>query len=157
MDSEVKLYLARAENELILARASFDISTKPGLKASLGIPKERTFFNNVISQSYYSIFYAAKAYLISRWIKTSAPEEHKATYESFRRETETGNLKRQLLEIYDTETAKAETLLKIFFREKKKRGMFTYNVQSEANIPYAQESLKNARAFISAIRAIVEM
>jgi uncharacterized protein (UPF0332 family) len=156
MDTEAKLYMGRAENELILAKTSFDISTKRELKETLGIPKEKTFFNNVISQAYYSIFYAAKAYLSSRGITTTAPEEHRKTYEEFKKFVDKGGLSRDLLNIYDAETEKAGILLKIFFREKRKRGMFTYNVQSEANIPYAQESLRNSKTFVSSIKPLFE-
>ncbi len=156
MDSEVKLYLERAENELLLAKTNFDISIKYQLKEILGIPKEKTFFNDVISQAYYSIFYSAKAYLLKRNIKTKPPEEHKKTYEEFKRFVDSGKINKQLLEIYDAETEKAEVLLKIFFSEKRKRGIFTYNVKSEANIPSAQESTNNARTFVSLIKSLVE-
>jgi hypothetical protein len=61
-----------------------------------------------------------------------------------------------LLGIYKTEAMKAETLLKIFFREKRKRGIFTYNVRSEANVPYATESITNAKRFSSAIKQLLE-
>lgn len=61
MDSEWKIYLIRAENELVLAKANFDISIKNDFKKILGIALDKTFFNDVISESYYSIFYSAKA------------------------------------------------------------------------------------------------
>jgi len=64
-------------------------------------------------------------------------------------------LRDQLLEIYEKETEKAEVLLKIFFSEKRKRGIFTYNVKSEANIPSAMESIENAKTFISSINEII--
>lgn len=156
MDSEAKLYLERAENELLLAKTNFDISIKNQLKDVLGIPKEKTFFNNVISQAYYSIFYSAKAYLLKKNIKTRPPEEHKKTYEEFKKFVDSGKLNKQLLEIYDAETEKAEVLLKIFFSEKRKRGIFTYNVKSEANIPSAQESINNAKTFVSLIKSLIE-
>ena len=67
-----------------------------------------------------------------------------------------GKLKEELLEIYEKETEKAEVLLEILFTEKRKRGKFTYNMRSEANIPYANESIKNAKEFISTIKTILE-
>lgn len=155
MDSESKLYLERAENELLLAKTNFDISIKNQLKGILGIPKEKTFFNDVISQAYYAIFYSAKAYLTNRGIKTSPPEEHKKTYGEFKKLVYSNKLRDQLLEIYEKETEKAEVLLKIFFSEKRKRGIFTYNVKSEANIPSAMESIENAKTFISSINEII--
>lgn len=157
MGSLVDSYLARAENELILAKINLEISINNKYKEIFMIEQTRTFFNDVISQAYYSIFYAAKAFLLSRNIETKAPEEHKKTYEEFKKFVFNEVLNKKLLEIYETETLKAESLLKIFFSEKKKRAMFTYNLKSEANLPYAKESLDNARKFISSIKTIIEL
>ncbi len=156
MDLKVKSYLERAENELILARANFELSVKEEIKQALKIPSERTFFNDVISEAYYSIFYVAKAYLISQFIETEAPEEHKKTYEEFKKIVESRKLNRQLSEIYELESQKAETLLKIFFNEKRNRGRFTYNINANANLPFAEQSIKNARIFVSTIKSLLE-
>lgn len=156
MDSKVKLYLQRAENELLLSKTSFEISTNPKYKEFLNIPGDKTFFNDVISQAYYAIFYSAKAYLLSKGIETLPPEEHKKTYYKFREMVLTGKISRNLAEIYEQETIKAEALLNILFEEKRKRGIFTYNVKSEANIPYANESITNAKTFVSLIKRIVQ-
>lgn len=155
MDSRAKLYLERAENKVILAKTNFDISISKELKKILKIPFEKTFFNDVISDCYYSIFYAAKAYLLSKGIETKPPEEHKKTYEEFKKFVVSGELNKQLLEIYEKESEKAEVLLKILFLERKKRGLFTYNIKSEANIPFTKESLENARTFVSLIKKII--
>lgn len=154
MDSEVKLYIQRSENKLILARATFDLSTNDKSKDAMGIPKDKTFFNDVISEAYFSIFYAAKAVLAAKGIKTRPPEEHKKTYEELKKLAEMGVFDKKLLEIYEEETLKAETLLNIFFTEKRKRGIFTYHVKSEANIPYAKESLDNAKVFLAAMNGL---
>jgi len=156
MDLKVRGYLERAENELILAKASFELSTKEEIKKILKVPSGRTFFNDVISQAYYSIFYSAKAYIISQNIFTEPPEEHKKTYEEFKKLVDTKKLNKQLKEIYETESEKAETLLKIFFDEKRNRGRFTYNLNANANMPFAEQSIKNAIIFASAIKAILE-
>lgn len=156
MDSETKIYIERADNELLLANINFNISTNKKLKEELGVPDNKTFFNDVISLSYYGIFYAAKAYLISNGVKTTAPEEHKKTYEEFRNFVNSGKVDRQLLELYEIETQKAAVLLKIFFEEKRKRGVFTYNIKSDANIPAAKESLENSRKFISMIKLLLK-
>lgn len=157
MDSKVKLYIERADNKLVIAKTNFDISVNINYKKFLNIPIEKTFFNEVISESYYAIFYAAKSYLLSKNIKTEAPEEHKKTLEEFKKFVVSGKLNKELLDIYEAETTKAETLLNIFFTEKRKRGLFTYNVKSSANIPYAQESLANSRKFVSMMRAIIQL
>lgn len=83
MDSEVELYIIRAEDEFLLAQKDMEISTNSRIKEVLGIPKEKTFFYSVITHSYYAIFYAAKAYLLTKGIKTRPPEEHKKTFEEF--------------------------------------------------------------------------
>ncbi len=156
MDLRVRLYLDRAENGLLLAKTNFEMSLSKELKKILNLPEDKTFFNDVISQCYYSIFYTAKAYLLLKFIETSPPEEHKKTYLEFKKFVESGILGRQLLEIYDRETEKADFLLKIFYGEKSKRGRFTYDVNSSANIPHARESLDNARTFVSLIKTIIE-
>lgn len=156
MDSEVKLYLERAENKIILAKTNFDISLSNEFKNILKIPIDRTFFADVISECYYSIFYTAKAYLLLNKIKTKPPEEHKKTYEKFKGFVDSGVIDKELLEIYKTETEKGAVLLKIFQSEKVKRGRFTYNVNSNANIPYAKESIENAVRFVSIINNIIE-
>ncbi|MFA6073605.1 MAG: hypothetical protein WC758_05820, partial [Candidatus Woesearchaeota archaeon] len=63
---------------------------------------------------------------------------------------------RQLLELYEIETQKATVLLKIFIDEKRKRGIFTYNIKSDANIPVAKESLENSKKFISMIKLVLK-
>ena len=66
-----------------------------------------------------------------------------------------GVVDKELLDIYEAEITKADSLLKIFRYEKKKRGTFTYQIKSEANLPFAKESIENARKFISSIKAMV--
>ena len=156
MDIKVKGYLDRAENNLILANANFELSNNNEIKSKLGIGLNMTFFNNVISQSYYAIFYSAKAFLLSLNIKTEAPEEHKKTYEEFKEIIKSKRLDTQLAEIYEKESDKAETLLKIFFDEKRNRGRFTYNINANANMPFAEQSIKNAKFFLSTIKHILE-
>ena len=156
MGSEVRLYLIRAEDEFLLSRNDMRISTDSWLKEELGIPKEKTFFSSVITHAYYSIFYCAKAYLLSKGIKTKPPEEHKKTYEGFAEFVKKGVLDKELLSIYEDAIVKAEALLDIFLLEKRKRGFFTYNMKSEANMPYAEESINNARKFISSLKAVIE-
>ncbi len=90
------LYLQRAENELILAKALLQLSQHENLKRMLNITPEKTFYSNVISTSYFAIFYGAKAYLLSKGIKSRAPQEHKKTYERFSWFIESGVLDREL-------------------------------------------------------------
>lgn len=156
MDIKIKLYLDRAENEIINAKNDFNISLNKELKERLSIPIEKTFFHSVISHCYYAIFYIAKAYLTLNDIITKMPSEHKKTYKEFRKFVKSGKLNVELLEIYEIETTKAETLLNILALEKSKRGKFTYDLNAQANMPVAQESLQNAQKFCSILKAIIE-
>jgi len=155
MDSLVKLYLIRAEDEFLLAQNDLKVSTDLAIKNVLGVQIEKTFFFSVITHAYYSIFYAAKAYLLMQNFKTRPPEEHKKTYKAFDEVVRSGALDRHLLKIYKSEIIKADALLKIFRIERRKRGLFTYSVKSEANLPFAKESIENARKFVSSVKVLI--
>ena len=58
MDSEVRLLLDRADNELLAAMSLKKISEQDALNNNLSIPTPTTFYSSVISHSYYAIFYA---------------------------------------------------------------------------------------------------
>jgi uncharacterized protein (UPF0332 family) len=81
MDSDHKeiLYIERTKNELDLAKAIFKLSTDNRLKLEFELKGDSTFFSNVIGNSYYCIFYSAKALLLSKNITTNPPEEHRRT------------------------------------------------------------------------------
>ena len=84
MDS--KLYIHRAENEIKLAEIIFAISEEPVIqKETFKIKEPETYFSAVITHSYYSIFYGAKAYLAKKEIVVSAPEEHKKAFDEFKK------------------------------------------------------------------------
>ncbi len=157
MDSDNELlYLERAENELDLAKSIFKISRDNELKLRLGLKEGKTFFSNVISNAYYCIFYCAKAYLLVRGIRTKPPEEHKKSYEEFKKLAILGKIDNDLLEIYESIVIKADELLGIFKKEKSKRGKFTYKKLPQSNLEPAQKSLDNAEKFFRNINAIIE-
>ena len=152
MDSDSKLYLERAQNELKLAEIIMQMSVNPSLQMNIPeIDKPETYFSSVISHSCYSIFYTAKAYLITKKIVTKVPEEHKKTYEEFRKFVLKGIIDKELLNLYEEVLIKAEKLLGIFKIEKKKRGEFTYQRLAQANFEPAKESLENAKTFLKHI------
>jgi len=157
MSDEAQLYLQRAENELIAAQMLFEISSNPQLqKEQFKLEKDFTFYSPVISHSYYSIFYSAKAILIENNIKTEAPEVHKKTLEAFEKYlVSTGKLDMELLKIYQKMVVRADALLGIFSMEKRKRGEFTYQKLPQANKEPAQESLNNALFFFKNINKIL--
>lgn len=157
MNDEDALYLQRAENELVAAQMLFEVSSNPILqKEQFKLEKDFTFYSTVISHSYYSIFYSAKAILMKNGIKTEAPEVHKKTLEAFESYlVNTGKLDIELLKIYKKMIVRADALLGIFSLEKRKRGEFTYQKLPQANKEPAQESLNNASFFFKNINKIL--
>ncbi len=110
----------------------------------------------MISHAYYCIFYAAKAYLAKKGVKTESPEEHRRTYEEFAKFVGRGIIDGELLKIYKKIMMRADTLLLIFKNEKKKRGDFTYQKLPQANKEPAEESIGNAKTFYKHIFNIIE-
>ncbi len=157
MDLMIKNYLNRAENEIVLANSIKILSDKDEAKDYFQIDKNSTFYSAVISHAYYSIFYAAKAMLLTKNIKTEAPYIHKKTFDEFKKHfVDTGVLDVKLLDIYKKLVIRADNLLEIFKEEKWKRGNFTYNTIPQANKDPAEDSLKNAKFFVSNIMKIVK-
>ena len=156
MDSEVKLYLERSENELRLARIIFKMSGNEKIKLDLGANPNDTFYSAVISHSYYCIFYCAKAFLLSKKIKTRVPDEHKKTYLKFKSFVDSGVIDVVLSNIYDLEIVKAADLLKLFSDERWKRGHFSYKTLAQANKSPASDSIENAIKFLSSLKLVLE-
>ena len=156
MDTVIKQYLERSENELRLSIILMNISGSEE-KARFGANKEDTFYSSVISHAYYSIFYSAKAILLTKNIKTYPPDIHKRTFEAFKREfVDSGILDLELLRIYNEMIVRADELLGIFQIEKGKRGKFVYKTIPQANIEPANDSINNAKKFVSHIKQIIE-
>jgi len=157
MDLNYSLYLERANNEIKFADIALFVSNNKNVQTNvMKIEEPETYYSAVISHAYYCIFYSAKAYLAKKGIKTEAPEEHKKTYEEFKRLVFQGIVDKELLKIYDDIIIKADTLLGIFKAEKKKRGEFTYQKLSQANLEPANKSLENAKTFLKHIRKLCE-
>ena len=157
MDSMVKIYLERSLNELSQAKLLFAISDNIEKKQEFQIEEKTTFYSGAISHAYYSIFYAAKAILLTKNIKTSTPEVHKKTYEAFKEQfVDSGVIDIELLNIYKKMVVRADELLQIFKDEKWKRGHFTYKTIPQANKEPAEESINNASKFIKNIKVIIE-
>jgi len=155
MDSA--LYLYRAENELKLVRILFQLSNEPATQTRIFDVKDpETYYSAVINHCYYTIFYAAKAYLLQKGVKTASPEEHKKTFTAFKRHVESGELDVELLKIYQQALVRADTLLGIFNVEKQKRGKYTYRTLPQANQEPAQESIRHARTFFKNIHLLCE-
>ena len=158
MDSMVEIFLDRANNELLAAESLKRLSEDAKAKEDFALPSEITFYSSVISHSYYSIFYSAKAILLTKGIRTSAPNVHKKTYEEFKRRfVNSGILDKKLFQIYEQAAIRASDLLEIFKDAKWKRGTFTYKTIPQANKEPAEESLRNARTFLANIRKVVKI
>lgn len=157
MDLNYNLYLERANNEIKFADIGLMISNNKNLQIDVfKIEQPETYYSSVISHAYYCIFYSAKAYLAKKGIKTEAPEEHKKTYEEFKRLVFQEIVDKELLKIYYEIIVKADTLLGIFKVEKKKRGEFTYQKLAQANLEPASKSLENAKTFLKHIKRLCE-
>jgi uncharacterized protein (UPF0332 family) len=157
MDSMVKIYLQRARNELAAGKLLFDVSDNKEKKIEMHIEENMTFYSSTIAHSYYSIFFAAKAILLTKKIKTEAPEVHKKTFEAFKEHfVDSGVLDVELLTIYKKMIVKADELLEIFKDEKWKRGHFTYQTIPQANKEPAHQSMENAKKFLKNITAVIE-
>ena len=157
MDLDYKIYLERAENEINLSEIIMELSLNKDIQIkSFSLKKIDTYFSSVISHAYYCIFYCAKAYLLTKGVKTEFPEEHKKTYEEFKKFVEEGTIDVELLKLYKKTLIKAETILGIFKIEKKKRTEFTYQKLVQANIEPARESIENARTFFKNIYSLCE-
>ena len=158
MDSMAKLYIKRAENEVVAAEKLKQMSDNAEVREFMQIRQDMTFYSSVISHAYYSIFYAAKAILLTKNISTSSPNIHLKTLDAFKAHfVDTGVLDVKLLEIYKKLIVRADALLEIFKDEKQKRGDFTYNTIPQANQEPAEDSINNAKIFLSNIRKVVEM
>lgn len=158
MDSDIRLLLERAENDLELAKIIFRITENKNIQSEIFyLDKTQTFYSSVINHSYYCIFYSTKAYLLSKRIKTNAPEVHKKTFEIFKKLVRKGIVSEELLKIYEEVFMKAETLLEIFKTERKKRGEFTYQRIAQANREPANKSLENAKIFFSNIYRMCDL
>lgn len=157
MDSRVSLLINRAENELSAALVLKRVSEKEEIKKILQIDLALTFYSNVISNSYYAIFYSAKAYLLSRNISLLSKQgEHQQVYFKFRKLVYENIIDWELLTIYDDLKIKAEELLDILHSEKTKRKTFTYESVSQANQAPAEESVKNAMFFVAHIKMLID-
>ncbi len=155
MDSEVELSIKRTENELIAAKALFILSDIAEAKTLLKVPASETFYSSVIAHAYYTIFYAARTYVVSKGIKLPEQGVHQAVYSAFRKFVRQGKLAEELLALYEDVKVKAETLLEIFDEEEENRTKFTYKTFAQANKAPAEKSIQNAEIFLTEIKGLI--
>ena len=157
MGSLIDIYLDRSNNEIMAAESLKRLSEKDKDKEEFNLPDDASFYSSVISHSYYAIFYAAKAILLTKKIETKSPEVHKKTFEEFNNNfVKTNELDLCFLKIYRKMIVRADNLLEIFKEEKYKRGHFTYQTIPQANKEPADDSLKNSKFFVSNIMKVIK-
>ncbi|MFW6233062.1 MAG: HEPN domain-containing protein [Nanoarchaeota archaeon] len=156
MGSLIEIYLDRSNNELMIAESLKKLSENEKEKINFQLPENISFYSAVISHSYYAIFYVTKALLLTKNIDTKSPEIHKKTFEEFKKNfVDTNELDVNFLKIYKKMIIRADGLLQIYKDEKWKRGHFTYQTLPQANKEPADDSLKNAKFFVSNIMKVV--
>lgn len=160
MGSLIEVYVDRANNEIMVAESLKRLSEKEDDKVNFDLPEDVSFYSAVISHSYYAIFYAAKALLLTKGIETGKDDKksvHKQTLDEFEKNfIKTNELDVNLLKIYNKMVVRADKLLGIFKDEKWKRGHFTYQTIPQANKEPAEDSLKNAKFFVSNIMKVIK-
>lgn len=158
MERLSEIYLSRAESEIVAARILLEISDKEKMqREEFSLDKRFTFYSNVISNSYYAIFYAAKAILHEGGITTDAPNVHIKTLEAFENSlVRSGKLDVELLRLYKKAVVQANELMDIYSMEKGKRGRFTYKTIPQANLEPAKESLNHALFFFKHILGVLK-
>lgn len=92
--------------------------------------------------------------MLSKNISTSPPHEHAKILDNLKLSTKEGILDSELLKVYEEESIRAETIISIYQKEKRKRGKFTYQKLPQSNKQPVKESIKNANLFRKTIAKI---
>lgn len=161
----VNFFLTNAKNSLNSANVLFDVSTKRDLQAGMGYPNFDGYLW-VINASYYSMFYTVRALLENEGMKLRGDLSiHLVAFDAMMHFFYvTGKLQKRLVEYFaeSREEAaellgneKAEELMHDYFSEKKKRGIFTYEMGQFAIESKARTSLERAGKFYEEITRII--
>lgn len=161
----VEFFLKNSNDSIDSAKALLELSTNPEKHQSLGF----TSFNGllwVVNASYYSMFYTARALLENEGIKIKTDLSiHAVTFDAVVYYFYlTGKLQKRLLDDFAEakEDAaellgkqKADQLIEEYFFEKRKRGIFTYDMGAVLVKSKARTSLERAQNFNKEIRKII--
>ena len=161
----VEFFIKNADDSIDSAKALFELSTNSEKQHSLGF----TSFNGllwVVNASYYSMFYMARALLEKGGIKIKADLSiHAITFDAMIYYFYlTGKLQKEFLEDFieaKKDAAellgkqKADELMEEYFFEKKKRGIFTYDMGTVLVKSKAKTSLERAQRFRREIKKII--
>jgi len=161
----VEFFISNAEDSLDAAQALFELSTNPKSRELLGFA---TFNGSlwVVNACYYSMFYMARTLLESRCkdLKTDY-SIHALTFDAIVYYFYLpGILQKAFLEDFmeaKEESAellgkqKADELMEDYFLEKKKRGMFTYDMGRIIVQSKAKTSLERAQRFRRELKKVL--
>jgi uncharacterized protein (UPF0332 family) len=161
----IAFFLTNAKKSLNSANVLFDVSTKKDLQASMGYPNFDGYLW-VINASYYSMFYTVRALLENEGLKLRSDLSiHLVAFDAMIHFFYvTGKLEKRLVEYFveSREEAaellgreKAEELVQDYLFEKKKRGIFTYEMGKFAIEAKARTSLERAGKFYEEIERII--
>lgn len=161
----VPFFLKNARDSLDSARLLYEVSTSEDLKKQTGYPDFNGFLW-VINSSYYSMFYMARALLESEGIKIKTQMSiHAVVFDTLVQYFYcTGKLEKTFIQDFEDAKEdsadllgreKAKELIDDYFHEKRKRGMFTYELGVTAMQNKARTSLERAKRFNEEIRKML--
>ena len=161
----VPFFMKNARDSLDSARLLYEVSTSEDLKKQTGYPDFNGFLW-VINSSYYSMFYMARALLESEGIKIKTQMSiHAVVFDTVVQYFYcTGKLEKSFVQDFEDAKddsadllgrEKAKELIDDYFHEKRKRGMFTYELGVTAMQNKALTSLERAKRFNEEIRKML--
>lgn len=154
--TRIHLMFGKAQNNIKIGRAIFEISNNKKIKELLKLKEDDTFFDWVIQASYYAMYHAANGLLATKKIKIFRIDTHKATLYAFGKNfIITKELEDELFMMYEEAEQKALELFSSLAEEKQKRGFSAYERLSKMNIDPAKESLEHAQEFLKAIGEVL--
>lgn len=146
---KVRLYLARSQDDYLLAQAVKKVIETQDLRNNLNLPKEYpNIYHWLIIISYYSMYHSATAAIAKKNIKC---ESHEATITSLARHYGTA----EEIEFSFIKTLHVTYIDYIASGREKRRGA-QYNVDEEYAISDALEVFDNAGKFIKRIQQLLE-
>ncbi|MBU2638913.1 MAG: HEPN domain-containing protein [Nanoarchaeota archaeon] len=148
----IHLMFGKAQNNLKLAKAVFEMSISAKIKDVLKLKESDSFFDWSIQAAYYAMFHAANALLATKRVKITSIDSHASALYAFGKHfILSGELAEELFVIYGQAEEKAMALFSSLAEEKEKRGFSAYQRLSRMNMEPAEESIEHASEFLRAI------
>lgn len=164
--AHVEFFLENAAKSLDSAQLLYKASTVKEVQAAAGL-KDFDGSLWVINASYYSMFYMARALLESEGIRLHGDQSiHVLTFDALVHYFYlSGKLQKRLLELYEVAKdeagellgkEKAHALVEDYMHEKRKRGIFTYEMGATVIKTKAKTSLDRASNFNKELLSIIK-